>query len=68
MINLINLTTDYLLILITGVASGHFMNLSTMTYRYQNHPTTLGNGPRMSSLHTVNDHEGGIIYSVCADV
>jgi hypothetical protein len=28
----------------------------------------LGNGPRMSSPHTANGHEGGIIYSVCVGV
>jgi hypothetical protein len=27
-----------------------------------------GNGPSISSPHTANDHEGGIICSVCASV
>jgi hypothetical protein len=35
------------------VASGHFVNLSMTTYRYQNPPTAL---PRMSSPHTMTSH------------
>jgi hypothetical protein len=66
--DLINLTTNCLLILTTGVASGHLVNLSMVTYRYQNPLMALGNGPRMSSPHTTNGHEGGIIYSICAGV
>jgi hypothetical protein len=68
MIDLINLTTDCWLILTIGVASGHFVNLSTAMYRYQNPPTALGNEPRMSNPHIANGHEDGIIYSVCAGV
>jgi hypothetical protein len=49
MIDMINLTVDCLLILTTGAASGHFVNLSTMTYKYRYPPTALGNGPKMSS-------------------
>jgi hypothetical protein len=67
-IDLINLTADCLLILTTGVASGHFMNLLMAMYMYQYPTTALGNGPRMSSPHTMNDHEGGIICSVCVGV
>jgi hypothetical protein len=37
-------------------------------YRYQYPPTTMGKDPRMSSPHTANGHEGGIIYSVCVGV
>jgi hypothetical protein len=68
MINLINLTTDCFLILTTGVAFGHFVNLSMATYRYGYPPTALGNGPRMFIPHTMNNHEGGIICSICAGV
>jgi hypothetical protein len=35
--------------LTTGVASGHFVNLSMATKRNQYTPTTLGNGPRIST-------------------
>jgi hypothetical protein len=68
MIDLINMTTDYLLILSTGVASGNFVNLLTVTYKYQNSSTTLGNGPRMSSPYMANSHEDMIICSVYAGV
>jgi hypothetical protein len=68
MIDLINLTTDCLLILTTGVAFGHFVILSMVTYRYQYLLMAMGKGPRMSSPHTASGHEGGIIYSVCAGV
>jgi hypothetical protein len=44
-----------------GVASGHFVNLSMATKRNQYPPTTLGNGPRISTPHTTNGQEGGII-------
>jgi hypothetical protein len=67
-INLMNLTADYLFILTTGVASSHLMNLLMATYRYRNPLMALGNGPRMSSPHTTNDDESRIICSVCADV
>jgi hypothetical protein len=68
MIDLINLTADCLLILTIRVASGHFVNLSMVMYRYRYPPTVLGNGHKMSSPHTANIHEGGIICSICADV
>jgi hypothetical protein len=58
-IDLINLIEDCLLILTIGVASAHFVNLLMAMYRYWNPPIALGNGPRMSSPHTTNDHEGG---------
>jgi hypothetical protein len=66
--DLINLTTDCLLILTTMVASDHLVNLSMVTYSYQCPLIALGNGPRMSSPHTTNNLEGGIICSVCAGV
>jgi hypothetical protein len=50
------------------VAFGHLVNLSIATYRYRNPSMAPGNRPRMSNPHTVNDHEGGIICSVCAGV
>jgi hypothetical protein len=50
------------------VTSCHLVNLSMATYKYRNPPTAMGNGPRMSSPHTTNGHEGGIIYSVCTSV
>jgi hypothetical protein len=66
MTDFMNLTVDCLLILTTRVAFGHLVNLSMMTYRYRNPLMALGNGPRMSSPHMANGHEGGIICSVCA--
>jgi hypothetical protein len=68
MIDLINLTVDCLLILTRGVAFGHFVNLLMTTYRYLYRLTALGNGPRISSPHTMNDHEDGIICSICTGV
>jgi hypothetical protein len=68
MIDLINLIADCFLILTTKVASNHFVNFSTATYRYQNPSVNLGYGPRMSNPYTANDHEDGIICSVCAGV
>jgi hypothetical protein len=50
--------------LTTGVASSHLVNLSMATKRYRYPPTALGNGPRISTPHTANDQEGGIIYRV----
>jgi hypothetical protein len=47
--------------LITGVAFGHLVNLSMATNRYRYPPTALRNGPRISTLHTANGQEGGII-------
>jgi hypothetical protein len=68
MMDLMNFTADCLLILTTGVASGHLVNLSMVTYRNQYPPTARGNGLTMSSPHTVKGHEGGIICSVCASM
>jgi hypothetical protein len=59
MIDLMNLTTDCLWILTTRVAFGHFVNFSMVMYRYRYPPMAMGNGPRMSCPHTVNNHEGG---------
>jgi hypothetical protein len=67
-IDLINLTANCLLILTTVVTFGYFVNLSMAMYMYWYPPTALGNGPRMSNPHTVNNHEGGIICSVYTDV
>jgi hypothetical protein len=63
-----NLTMDCLLILTKGVASDHLVNLSMVTYIYQNPPMALGNVPSMSIPHTTNDREGRIICSVYASV
>jgi hypothetical protein len=62
-IDLINLTTYYLLILTTGVASGHFVSLSMVTYMYRCPLMALGNCSTTSNPHTTNDQEGGIICS-----
>jgi hypothetical protein len=69
--DLINLTADCLLILTTGVASDHFVNLWMAMYRYRNPlmaPMALENRSMMSSSHTANGHEAGIICSVCTSV
>jgi hypothetical protein len=50
--------------LTTGVALGHLVNLSMATKRYRYPPTALGNGPRISTPHTANGQEGGIICRV----
>jgi hypothetical protein len=47
--------------LTTGVASGHLVNLSMATKRYRYPSTALGNGPRISTTHTANGQEGEII-------
>jgi hypothetical protein len=47
--DLMNLTADCLLILTTGVASVHLMNLLMVTYIYQNPLMALGNRPMMSN-------------------
>jgi hypothetical protein len=60
-IDLRKATTAPWVMLTTGVASGHLVNLSMATNRYRYPPTTLGNGPRISTPHTANDQEGGII-------
>jgi hypothetical protein len=65
MMDLMNFIADCLLILTTGVASDHLVNLSMATYRNLYTPTARGNGPTMSSPHTSKGHEGGIICSVC---
>jgi hypothetical protein len=67
MMDLMNFIADCLLILTTGVASGHLMNLLMVTYRNQYPLTVRGNGPTMSSPHTSKGHEGGIICSICVD-
>jgi hypothetical protein len=66
MMDLMNFTDDCLLILTTGVASGHLVNLSMVTYMNRYPLTAWGNGPTMSSPQTAKDHEGGIICNVCA--
>jgi hypothetical protein len=66
MMDLMNFTADFLSILTTGVASGHLVNLSMVTYRNWYPPTARGNSPTMSSPHTAKGHEGGIICSIYA--
>jgi hypothetical protein len=68
MMDLMNLIVNCLLILTTGIASNHLVNLLMVTYRYRNPPTALGNGPRMYNPHMANDHEGEIICSIYAGV
>jgi hypothetical protein len=68
MMDLMNFTTDCLWILTAGVASGHLVNLSMVTYRNRYPPMVRGNGPTMSSPHTAKGHEGGIICSICANM
>jgi hypothetical protein len=48
-IDLRKATTTPWVILTTGVASGHFVNLSIATKRKWYPPTALGNGPRLST-------------------
>jgi hypothetical protein len=60
-INLRKATTSPWVMLTTGVTSGHFVNLSMATKRNQYPPTTLRNGPKISTPHTTNGQEGGII-------
>jgi hypothetical protein len=47
--------------LITGVASGHLVNLSMAIKRYRYPPTALGNGPKISTPHMANGEEGRIV-------
>jgi hypothetical protein len=68
MMDLINFTADCLLILTTGIASGHLVNLSMATYRHWYPLTARGNDPTMSGPHTAKGHEGGIICYVCASM
>jgi hypothetical protein len=60
-IDMRNAIADALVMLTTGVASGHLVNLSMATKRYRNPPTALGKGPKISNPHTVKGQEGGII-------
>jgi hypothetical protein len=60
-INMRKATIAPWVILTTGVASGHFVNLSMAMKRKRYPPTALENGPRISTPHTTNDQEGGII-------
>jgi hypothetical protein len=45
MMDLMNFTADCLLILTTGVASGHLVNLSMVTYRNRYPPSARGKWP-----------------------
>jgi hypothetical protein len=65
MMDLMNFTVDCLLILTTGVTSGHLVNLSMAIYKNRYPPTTRGNDPTMFNPHTAKGHESGIICSVC---
>jgi hypothetical protein len=47
-------TTAPWVILTTGVASSHFVNLSIATKRKRYPSIALGNGPRISTPHTAN--------------
>jgi hypothetical protein len=47
--------------LTTGVASDHLVNLSMAMKRYRYPPMALGNGPRISTPYTANGQEGVII-------
>jgi hypothetical protein len=60
-IDLRKATTAHWVILTIGVASGHFVNLSMATKRKRYPPMALGNGPKISTPHTTNGQEGGII-------
>jgi hypothetical protein len=60
-IDLRKVTAVLWVMLTTGVAFGHLVNLSMATKRYRYPSTALGNGPRISTPHTANGQEGGII-------
>ena len=61
-IDLKNLTADYAVTFLTGSTSGHFVNLSTATYKYSKPPTARGKGPKMSSPQTENGQDKGIVW------
>jgi hypothetical protein len=48
-IDLRNAIADALVMLTTGVAFGHLVNLSMATYRYRYPPMALGKGPKISN-------------------
>ena len=48
-IDLKNLTADCVVTFLTGSTSGHFVNLSTATYKYSKPPTARGKGIKGSS-------------------
>ena len=55
------LTADCVVTFLTGSTSGHFVNLSIVTYKYSKPPTAWGKGPSMSSPQTKNGQERGIV-------
>ena len=57
-----NLTADCVVTFLTGSTSGHFVNLSMATYKNSKPPTARGKGPRMSSPHTENGQDKGIVW------
>jgi hypothetical protein len=61
MIDLRKATAVLWVMLITGVASGHLVNLSMAIKRYRYPPTALGNGPKISTPHMANGEEGRIV-------
>jgi hypothetical protein len=67
-IDLRKVVADALVMLTTGVASGHLVNLLMATYRYWYPPMALGKGPKIYNPHTAKGQEVGIICSACAGV
>jgi hypothetical protein len=63
-LDLMNLTTDCLLMVTTRVSFGHLVDLLMAKYRYRWLPTTLGKGHRISNPQIVKDYEVGIIFSI----
>ena len=61
-IDLKNLTADCDVTFLTGSTSGHFVNLSMVTYKNSKPPTARGKGPRMSSPQTKNGQDKGIVW------
>ena len=56
-----NLTVAAAVILRTGSASGHLVNLSMATNKNLRPPGAFGKGPKMSSPQTANGHERGMV-------
>ena len=61
-IDLKNLTADCAVTFLTASTSGHFVNLSTATYKNAKPPTARGKGPRISSPQTENGQDKGIVW------
>ena len=56
-----NLMADCAVTFLTGSTSGHFVNLSIVTYKSSKPRTAEGKGPSMSSPQTENGQERGIV-------